>query len=50
MWKDILKRYLLKFSKGGKGTLHADDLGLLDGASAEGEAVYVKVGEGDEEA
>ena len=31
--KQILERYLLKFSKGGKATvadLHKDDLGLLD--------------------
>jgi hypothetical protein len=40
-WEKILERYLLKFRKGGKGNLHADDLGLLDDAGAEGKAVYV---------
>ena len=28
--EDILKRYFLNFSKGGKGKLHEDDLGLVD--------------------
>ena len=40
--KQILERYMLKFSKGGKATaaeMHADDLGLLDPEEAEeGEA------------
>ena len=49
-WQKILERYLLKFSKGGKGELHAEDLGLLDDAGMEGEAVYVKVEQGDAEA
>ena len=38
--KQILERYMLKFSKGGKATvaeMHIDDLGLLD-PEAEGEA------------
>ena len=32
---------------GGKAKLHADDLGLLDDAGVEGEAVYVKDEEGE---
>ena len=44
-WEKILERYLLKFRKGGKAKLHADDLGLLDDAGVEGEAVFVKVEE-----
>jgi hypothetical protein len=32
--KQILERYLLKFSKGGKGKPHEDDLGLLDADGA----------------
>ena len=37
-------------SKGGKGKLHAEDLGLLDDAGTEGEAIYVKIEQGDAEA
>ena len=33
---------------GGKAKLHADDLGLLDDAGVEGEAVYVKDEEGED--
>ena len=41
--KKILERYLLKFSKGGKGTPHEDDVGLLDqdSTSMEGGGYYV---------
>ena len=39
--QQILERYTLKFSKGGKATaaeMHTDDLGLLDPEEAEGGA------------
>ena len=46
----ILARYTLKFSKGGKGKLHEDDLGrLLAGATEDGEAYYVQAGHVEEE-
>ena len=45
----ILGRYTLKFSKGGKGKLHEDDLGLLAGATEDGEAYYVQAGHVEEE-
>ena len=45
--KQILERYLLKFSKGGTAKMHEDDLGLLDpDSTADGDAddsVYVQV-------
>ena len=37
-YEQILQRYMLKFSKGGKATaaeMHTDDLGLLDPEEAE---------------
>jgi hypothetical protein len=40
--EEILKRYLLKFSQGGKASnLHEDDLGLLD-VSAASDDIYVQ--------
>ena len=43
---DILTRYLLKFSKGSKGKVHEDDLGLLDGeATGSSDSYYVQAGE-----
>ena len=46
-WKKILERYMLKFSKGGKGkNLHEDDQGLLDpGSTEEANAPCIEVGE-----
>ena len=46
--KEILDRYLLKFSKGGKATaaeLHQDDLGLLD-SSGDSEGYLVQAASG----
>ena len=43
----ILKRYLLKFGKGGKATaatLHQDDIGLLDPECGDGEGYLVQEG------
>ena len=40
---DILTRYLLKFSKGSKGKVHEDDLGLLHGeATGSSDGYYVQ--------
>ena len=49
--EEILTRYILKFSKGGKATvaeLHKDDLGLLDpsGDSGDAEGYMVQAGSG----
>jgi hypothetical protein len=46
--KQILERYLLKFSKGGKGKLHEDDLGLLESDHTEEADTCVDVGEDSE--
>ena len=46
--KEILDRYLLKFSKGGKSSaaeLHQDDLGLLD-PSGDSEGYLVQAASG----
>ena len=46
--KEILERYMIKFSKGGKASvaeLHKDDLGLLD-ASEDAEGYLVQAGSG----
>jgi hypothetical protein len=41
--EEILKRYMLKFSKGGKASnLHNEDLGLLDGEAEDGAGIYVQ--------
>ena len=45
----ILARYMLKFSKGGKGKLHEDDLGLRGGELEDGAACYVQAGCDDED-
>ena len=45
--EQILERYLLKFSKGGKATadkLHEHDLGLLDPVHEDGEGYVVQAG------
>jgi hypothetical protein len=46
--KQILERYLLKFSKGGKGKLHEDDLGLLEAGHTEQAAPCVDIGDDSE--
>ena len=47
--ESILKRYLLKFSKGGKGKVHEDDLGLIDNNKDEADGssggYYVQAGQ-----
>ena len=45
--KQILERYMLKFSKGGKvsvADLHNDDLGLLDPSGGDSEGYLVQAG------
>ena len=47
--QQILERYMLKFSKGGKATaaqLHEDDAGLLDPECGDGEGYLVQAGSG----
>ena len=39
---EILKRYLLKFSKGSTAKVHEDDLGLLNGEAEDGGGCYVQ--------
>ena len=43
--EQIIERYMLKFSKGGKAKvseMHQDDLGLLDPQGVDGEEVLVQ--------
>ena len=47
--KEIMERYMLKFSKGGKATaaeMHQDDMGLLDPDGGAGEDYLVLGGSG----